>query len=336
MTSTHASAGGQSSTNPIEYIWPGILAAQAIHVASKLRIPDLLASGPKTIAELASKCGAHPPTLERLLRALASLEMFAPTPDGRFRNTPLTEVLRTDHPQSRRDGALFLPAPFLWRPLGELYESVRTGEPTFPVIFGQRFFEYLADHPEDASLFNSVMTQGIAAHAVLAAYDFSRFERLVDVGGGQGALLRDILAATPSLQGVLFDLPQVVAGASEVLKGDLGARSQIVGGNFFDSVPGGADAYLLKGVLHDWPDDDAVSILRNTRAAIRPDGTLLLIENILDSAARPAGLIDLLMLVIGGRERTEADFRSLLDSTRFSLTRIIPTEASWLIECHPA
>jgi hypothetical protein len=335
MTSTHASAGGQSSTNPFEYIWPGILAAQAIHVASKLRIPDLLASGPKTIAELASKCGAHPPTLERLLRALASLEMFAPTPDGRFRNTPLTEVLRTDHPQSRRDGALFLPASFLWRPLGELYESVRTGEPTFPVIFGQRFFEYLADHPEDASLFNSVMTQGIAAPAVLAAYDFSRFERLVDVGGGQGALLRDILAATPSLQGVLFDLPQVVAGASEVLKGDLGARSQIVGGNFFDSVPGGADAYLLKGVLHDWPDDDAVSILRNTRAAIRPDGTLLLIENILDSAARPAGLIDLLMLVIGGRERTEADFRSLLDSTRFSLIRIIPTEASWLIECHP-
>ena len=336
MTSTHASAGGQSSTNPIEYIWPGILAAQAIHVASKLRIPDLLASGPKTIAELASKCGAHPPTLERLLRALASLEMFAPTPDGRFRNTPLTEVLRTDHPQSRRDGALFLPAPFLWRPLGELYESVRTGEPTFPVIFGQRFFEYLADHPEDASLFNSVMTQGIAAPAVLAAYDFSRFERLVDVGGGQGALLRDILAATPSLQGVLFDLPQVVAGASEVLKGDLGARSQIVGGNFFDSVPGGADAYLLKGVLHDWPDDDAVSILRNTRAAIRPDGTLLLIENIVDSAERPAGLMDLLMLVVGGRERSEADFRSLLDCTRFSLTRIISTEASWLIECHPA
>jgi SAM-dependent methyltransferase len=233
---------------------------------------------------------------------------------------------------------LFLPAPFLWRPLGELYESVRTGEPAFPAIFGQRFFDYLADHPADASLFNSVMTQGIAwtTPALLAAYDFSRFERLVDVGGGQGALLRDILAATPSLQGVLFDLSQVVAGASEVLKGDPGARSQIVGGNFFDSVPAGADAYLLKGILHDWPDDDAVRILRNTRRAIRPDGTLLLIESIVDSAARPAGLIDLLMLVIGGRERTEADFRSLLDSTHFSLTRIIPTEAASLIECHPA
>jgi O-methyltransferase len=182
------------------------------------------------------------------------------------------------------------------------------------------------------------MTQGIAwtTPALLAAYDFSRIERIVDVGGGEGALLRDILAATPKLQGVLFDLPQVVAGASKLLKGDFAARCQIVGGNFFDSVPEGADAYLLKGVLHDWPDDDAVKILRNTRLAIRPEGTLLLIEAIVDSAARPAGLMDLLMLVIGGRERTEADFRSLLASARFTLTRIIPTEASSLIECHPA
>ncbi len=324
-------------TNPIEYIWPGIIAAQAIYVVAKLRIPDLLASGPKTIAELASNCGAHPPTLERLLRALASLEMFALTPDGRFRNTPLTEVLRTDHPQSQRDDALFLPAPFLWCPLGELYKSVRTGEPAFQRIFGQRFFEYLADHPADAALFNTVMTQGIAwtTPALLAAYDFSGFERLVDVGGGEGALLRDILAATPRLQGVLFDLPQVVAHASEILRGEVAARCQIVGGNFFDSVPEGADAYVLKGVIHDWQDEDALRILRNTRRAIRPNGTLLLIEGIVDSAARPAGLVDLLMLVIGGRERAEADFRSLLASARFSLTRIIPTEASSLIECHP-
>jgi O-methyltransferase domain/Dimerisation domain len=190
-------------TNPIEYIWPGILAAQAIHVATRLRIPDLLAFGPKTSAELAASCGAHTSTLERLLRALATLEMFALTPDGRFCNTPLTEVLRTDHPQSRRESALFLPASFLWRPLGELYESVRTGEPAFPAIFGQLFFDYLADHPAEAALFNSVMTQGVAwtTPALLAAYDFSRFERLADVGGGQGALLRDILAATPGLQG---------------------------------------------------------------------------------------------------------------------------------------
>jgi hypothetical protein len=235
-------------TNPIEYIWPGILAAQAIHVASKLRIPDLLASGPKTIAELASNCGAHPPTLERLLRALASLEMFAPTPDGHFRNTPLTEVLRTDHPQSQRDGALFLPATFLWRPLGELYESVRTGEPTFPVIFGQRFFEYLADHPEDASLFNSAMTQGIAwtTPALLAAYDFSRFERLVDVGGGPGALLRDILTANPSLHAALFDLPQLVAGDFRGFKGRSRRTLSNRGRVSSTPCPQAPDAYLLK------------------------------------------------------------------------------------------
>jgi hypothetical protein len=324
-------------TNPIEYIWPGIIAAQAIYVATKLRIPDLLASGPKTVTELATECGAHAVTLERLLRALASIEMFALTDDGRFCNTPLTEVLRTDHPQSRRDGVLFLPAAFLWRPLGELYESVRTGEPAFQRIFGQNFFEYLAAQPDDAAAFNTVMTQGIAwtSNALLAAYDFSRFKLLVDVGGGEGALLRDILMATPTLKGVLFDLPQAVAGASEILQGDLAARSQIVGGSFFDSVPDGADGYLLKGVIHDWPDDDAVRILRNIRRAISKDGLLLLVERVVDLAVRPAGLMDLLMLVIGGRERTEADFRALLAAAGFSLTRVIPTEAESLIECRP-
>jgi SAM-dependent methyltransferase len=321
----------------MEYIWPGIIAVQAIHAAAKLRIPDLLASGPKTIAELAADSGAHPPTLERLLRALSTLEMFAPTRDGRFGNTPFTELLCTDHPQSQRNTALFLPAPFLWRPLGELYESVRTGDPVFERIFGQSFFNYLAAHPADAAVFNAVMTQGIAwtTPALLAAYDFSGFERLVDVGGGEGALLSAILKATPKLHGVLFDLPQVVARSAEILTGDIAVRCQVVGGSFFDSVPEGADAYVMKGVIHDWPDNDAATILRNIRSAMRPDGTLLLIEGIVDSAARPVGVMELLMLVIGGRERTETDFRSLLAANGFSLTRIIPTEASSLIECHP-
>ncbi|HXY26470.1 MAG TPA: methyltransferase [Candidatus Acidoferrum sp.] len=323
-------------TNPMEYIWPGIIAAQAIHVAAKLRLVDLLASGPKTVAELASQSGSHPVALEHLLRALSTLEIFASTPDGRFCNTPLSEMLGSSHPQSQRDSALFLPARFLWLPLGELYESVRTGDPAFQRVFGQSFFEYLGDHPADDEVFNRTMTQGIGwtTPALLAACDFSRFEQLVDVGGGEGALLGDILAATPGLRGVLFDLPQVVSHAPEILKGDVATRCEIVGGSFFDSVPEGADAYILKGVIHDWPDVDAARILHNTRRAIRPNGTLLLIEGIVDSA-RPVGLMELLMLVIGGQERTEGEFRSLLAATGFSLTRIISTETSSLIECHP-
>jgi hypothetical protein len=175
----------------------------------------------------------------------------------------------------------------------------------------------------------------LATPALPAAYDFSRFQCIVDVGGGEGALLRDILAATPELRGILFDLPQVVAGAPAVLSGDVAARCQIVGGSFFDSVPEGASAYLMKGVIHDWPDDDAVKILQNIRRVIPPGSTLLIVESLVDSTARPAGLADMLMLAIGGRERTEADFRSLLASTRFSLTGIIATEASSVIECHP-
>jgi hypothetical protein len=323
--------------DPMEYIWPGIIAAQAIHAVAKLRIPDLLASGPKAVSALASESGAHAPTLERLLCVMTAFKMFACTPDGRFQNTPLSERLRSDYPGSRRDSAMFLPAAFLWRPLGELYESLRTGEPAFQRTFGLSFFEYLNTHPDDAAVFNRVMTQGIAwtTPALLAAYDFSRFERLVDVGGGEGALLRDILVATPKLHGVLFDLPEVVARASEILTGDISARCQIVGGNFFDSVPEGADAYVLKGVLHDWPEEDAARILRNTRRAIHRDGTLLLIEGVVDLGSRPIGPMDLLMLVIGGRERTQAEFRSLLAATGFSLARIIPTQASPLIECRP-
>ncbi len=324
-------------TKPLEHIYPGIVAAQAIHTAVKFRIPDLLASGPKTASELALACGAHEPTLERLLRALTSIEMFVRTPEGRYRNSPLTEVLRADHPQSLGAECMFLPAPFMWLPLGELSESVRTGKPAFERVFGQSFFAYLAGHPDDAANFNFVMTQEImwTTPALLRAYDFSRFKKLVDVGGGHGLFLSNILAATPELQGVLFDQAQVVAEARELLRGNVAARIKIVAGSFFDLVPEGGDAYLMRRVIHDWEDADAAKILCNVRRAMGTGATLLLVEGMVDSAVHPAGLIDLMMLVLGGRERTEAQFRSILQSARFTLSRVISAGAYSLIECHP-
>ena len=321
----------------MEYIWPGIVAAQAIHTAAKLRIPDLLASSAKTAAELAAEAAADPAALECLLRALSTLGIFSLSSGGRFANTPLSDQLRVDHPQSQREAALFLPAAFLWRPIGELHESVRTGEPAFPRIFGRQFFDYLAVNPEDARVFNAVMTQGIpyTAPALLAAYDFSRFKRVVDVGGGQGALLREILSATPDLEGILFDLPPAVAHASEIFGPDIAPRCQVIAGSFFDSVPQGGDLYMMKGIIHDWHDEDALRILRNTRRAIGRSGTLLLIENLIDAPARPVGVMELLMLVIGGRERKEADFRSLLAGAGFEVIRVIPAVTSSLIECRP-
>lgn len=321
--------------NALDYIYPGILAAQAIHAAVKFRIPDLLSSGPKSASELATECGAHPPTLERLLRALTSIEMFQRLPDGRYRNSPGTEILRRDHPQSLWAEGVFLPAPFLWRPLGELEESVRTGEAAFDRAFGQGFFPYLAEHPEEAAVFNRVMTQEIlwTTPVLLRAYDFSRFNRLVDVGGGHGVFLSHVLAAVPKLEGVLFDQSKVVAGAKDSFKGEMARRTTILSGSFFESIPEGADAYVLRRIIHDWQDDEAAKILSNVRAAMQPNATLLIVEGLIDSAARPAGLMDLMMLVLGGKERTEAEFQELVQNAGFSLNRVVPAGAYSVIEC---
>jgi hypothetical protein len=323
---------------PLEYIYPGLIAVQAIHAAVRFRIPDLLASGPKSAAELASECGAHAPTIERLLRALTSIEMFQRLADGRYCNSPSSEVLRADHPQSLQAEGLFLPARFLWQPLGELAESVRTGKPAFDLVFGQNFFVYLDSHPEEAAVFNRVMKQEIVwtTPALVRAYDFSRFKTIVDVGGGYGVFLNHVLSAVPELEGVLFDQPQVVAGAKDSFRGDVASRVKIVSGSFFDRVPEGGDAYLLRRVIHDWEDDEAVKILSNVRSAMGRNGMLLLVESLIDSATRPAGLMDIMMMVLGGRERTKAEFRQLVQAAGFSLDRIIPAGTYCLIECKTA
>ena len=322
----------------MQLLWPGAIAVQAIHVAARLGLADLLASGPKTVAELAASAQAHEPSLGRLLRALTSLGIFVEDGESRYRQTPLSEMLQADHPDSMRRWAMMLGSGFVWRPAGELDLTIRTGQPAFEHVYGAPFFKHLADRQDDAAVFNAAMSSMPAWLATLVeAYDFSRFERIVDVGGGHGALITAILSANPHLRGVLYDLPGVVAGAAAPREGATADRCEIVGGDFFESVPAGADAYLLKGIIHDWNDEAAAKILANCRRAIRSNGTLLILDTVLTPSSDPAqAVMDLLMMVLtGGRERTESEFRSLLEQANFSLTQVISTGGESIIEARP-
>lgn len=308
----------------------GFRSTPPIYVAAKLGIADLVAERPKTADELAHATKAHAPSLRRLLLMLSSLGIFTEDTAGRFRATPLGELLRRDHPQSQRSLAMMLGSPFFWKPWGELCEAVLTGQPAFDRLYGVSLFDYLSTQPEDAAIFNDAMTSVSARDvpAILAAYDFSSFEQIVDVGGGHGALLHAILSAYPKLHGVLADLPAVLAGAAALKSAPIAARCILVGTDFFESVPGGADGYLMKTIVHDWNDEDALKILRNCRRAIQPNGRLLLIEWVLKGSNEPdeGRKLDLQMLVqFRGRERTKADFEALLRGAGFSLMRIIPT-----------
>lgn len=311
------------------FIW-GAIPVQAISVAAKLGIADLVAEKPKTAEDLAQATKTNLAALRRLLRTLASLRIFAEDDASRFLNTPLSETLRSDHPDSVRALAILWGAPFFWRPWGNLEEAVTTGRPAFERVYQESFFDYLIHHPADASVFDAAMTavSSVDVSAVLGAYDFSRFRRVVDVGGGHGALLHGILLANPHLQGVLYDLSVVITGAERLRSGEVAARCEILAGNFFEAIPAGADLYVLKRIIHDWNDDSALKILTNCRRAISADGKLLLVDWVLKppNESDLGKFTDLNMLVLlGGRERTESDFRELLGEAGFSLTRVIPT-----------
>ena len=321
-----------------QILWPGPIAVQAVHVAAKFALADLVASGPKSIEELAAATHAHGPSMARLLRALTSLGVFAEDTAGRYRQTALSDTLRSDHPESIRPFAMMLGAHFVWKPSGTLEETVRTGQPSFERVYGAPFFDYLAGHSDDAAVFNAAMSSSPAyLAAIVGAYDFAKFERIVDVGGGHGLLLAGILSANPRLRGVLHDLPYVVVGASALRKEPIRQRCEIIDGDFFKGVPAGADAYLLKGIIHDWNDEAALKILKNCRNAIRPDGTLLLVEAVLTRSTDPAAaLMDMLMMVLtSGRERTESEFRSLLQAAGFSMMQVIRAARVTIIESRP-
>ena len=326
------------STQLMRLLWPGGVAVQAIHVAARLGIADLVAAAPKTAVELSEATRTNGTSLARLLRALTSLGIFAEDASGRYRQTPMSDALRADHPESIRPFAMMLGARFIWEPVGRLDESIRTGRAAFERVHSAPFFRYLAENPEDAAIFNGAMSSMPSYLAgIVGAYDFSKFRRIVDVGGGYGALLAAILEANPQARGVLLDLPPVVAGASALRREGIADRCELVAGDFFDGVPEGGDAYLLKGIIHDWNDEAAVEILRRCRQAIRPDGTLILLETVLTGSDEPGrALMDVLMMVLtSGRERTELEFRSLLRDASFSLTRVISTPGHSILESRP-
>jgi hypothetical protein len=316
--------------------------AQVVHVAVQLGLADALADGPRGVEELAAATDAHAPSLARLVRALAALGVVAQEPDGRVSLTELGAPLRTGAPGSVRDTVLMLVSEWYWRSWGDLLYSVRTGEPAFDRAFGMSNFEYWEHDAEAGAIhdaFFTAMARSTTAPLV-AAYDFSRCGTVVDVGGSNGPLLAGILRANPGLRGVLFDLPQVVAGAAPVLsEAGVADRCAVVGGSFFESVPAGEDAYVLKYVIHDWDDARAAAILRRVREAIAPEGVLLLIEQVLpermeaDATALQRARVDLQMLLMtpGGRERTEGEYRSLLRGAGFELRRVVPTESPFSI-----
>jgi SAM-dependent methyltransferase len=306
---------------------------QAISVAAELGVADRLADGARSCDELAQELKVQPVALYRLLRALAGMELFCELGDRTFANTPLSERLRSGVPGSLRNTAIMLGQEH-YRAWGELLTSVSTGDPAFERMFGMGVFEYFDQQPVAADVFHRAMgEQARRTHlAAVEAYDFSRFGKLMDVGCGHGELLAAILGANPDLHGILFDLPSVVRHARVALtERGLGERVESIGGSFFEWVPAGADACIMSSVIHDWDDRQAIDILRNVYEALPPGGTVLLLERVLPgpNVADLGKLADLNMLVMtGGMERTEDEFRVLLKQAGFELERVIATKSS--------
>ncbi|HEV2713987.1 MAG TPA: methyltransferase [Terriglobales bacterium] len=320
----------------------GYRITQMLYVAAKLGLPDLLAEGPKTAEELANAANAHGSSLYRLLRALASMGVFAERSDGTFESTPLADRLRSDIPGSQRAFALSYGEPWWWNAFGELLHSVKTGETAFSRVHGTTLFEYLGRHPDAARVFNDNMTAAThgLAEALAAAYDFSQVKVLVDVGGGHGALAAALLRRNPLMRAVILDQAGVLEGAAPVLQeSGILARCDLSPGDFFQAVPDGGDIYMLSAIIHDWDDVRAAAILKGVRRAMRPDAKLLVIESMIPPGNEPfrGKLVDLTMMVFtGGRERTEPEHRQLLHDAGLRLNRVISLSgASVLLEALP-
>ena len=305
--------------------------ANVVHMAAKLGLADILAEGPKSATELAARLALHAPSLHRLMRTMASLGLLTEVDGQRFSPTKLGEALKSDAPGSARSTLLMTGSSWVGSGFANLLHCLQTGRPGFEKAQGMPFFDYLAQHPEAASVFSGAMVglHGAEPPAVAAAYDFSTFKTVIDVGGASGNMLAAILTRHLEPRGVLFDRPHVVADAEKMLKvSGVSDRVTVEAGDFFRSVPLGGDAYILSHVLHDWNDDQCLTILAHCRNAMKPDGRLLIVEMVLPpgDTPHPGKILDMVMLVlIGGQERTEAEYSCLLGKAGLRLSRVVPT-----------
>jgi hypothetical protein len=330
-----------SPARTIAQMLNGHLLTQSLYVAARLGLADLLAGQPLTADELAVRTATHAPSLYRLLRTLSSLGVFHEDGQEKFHLTPLAECLQKDHEDSQWALAMMIgEEPFhAW---GDLLYSVQTGGCAFQKAYGKPLFEFLGEHPEKARIFDAAMTSvhGRESAAMLDAYDLTGTSTFVDVGGGNGKTLIAVLNRYPSMQGVLFDLPHVVeAAAPHFQKAGLAARQRSVGGSFFTDIPTGGDVYLLRHIIHDWYDEQATQILHNCRRAMHEGAKLLVVESVILPGNEPAvgKMLDLAMMVLpGGMERTEVQYRELLAAAGLRLERVVPTSADVrVIEARP-
>lgn len=306
----------------------GHIVASAVNIAARLTLSDRLAGGPRTCDELARETGVNADALYRVMRALGSLGIYEETAGRTFALTPLGAAF-CDGPV--RWMALWIAGEFNFHVYANAMHSVKTGESAVPVTTGNQAFEHFAKNPELSKIFNDAMTgfSNTVVPGVLEAYDFSGIQTLVDIAGGHGALLTAILQKYPGMKGILFDLDHVIAGAGAKIEAQgLAGRITTATGDFFKAVPAGGDAYIMKHIIHDWDDERAAAILSNIRAVLPRDGRVILVESVIPTGNEPGlgKIIDLEMLVMpGGKERTEEEFRALFDRAGFTLTRVVPT-----------
>jgi len=340
---------GNSESVPLEHRLLNYVASswmtQAIYVFAELRIADLLAEGARRSEDLAAITGTHAPSLRRLLRALTTIEICREREDGSFEITPMGSLLVTDVPESLHSWTICW-GSYLWQIWGNLLYSVKTGKSARKLPLGRDSFKKPEQDSKAAAMFNQAFVEftRLASESIVRTYDFSGLKRITDVGGGYGELLISILRASPATSGVLFDLPHVINGGRRRFEeAGLSSRCEFLEGNFLESVPSGADAYILKSIIHDWDDDKNKLILKNCRHAMAKDGRLLLVERVIperlevSAAHREVVRSDLTMLIVhAAKERTEAEFRDLLNSAGFRVTRILPVDMMFkVIEAFP-